>query len=112
MNAPATEAPRWWVPGDWNGFFGLFTNVVLNVIVLTGLCLHVVNLPADIVYGRILPAPRDRLAARQSLLRLACVASRQDRAPRQRHRNALRAIGAAHVYRRLSDHAADLLEDA
>ena len=51
-----TEAPRWWVPGDWNGFFGLFTNVVLNVIVLTGLCLHVVNLPADIVYGRILPA--------------------------------------------------------
>ncbi len=44
------------MPGDWNGFFGLFTNVVLNVIVLTGLCLHVVNLPADIVYGRILPA--------------------------------------------------------
>jgi AGZA family xanthine/uracil permease-like MFS transporter len=55
MNASA-DAPRWWVPGDWNGFFGLFTNVVLNVIVLTGLCLHVVNLPADIVYGRILPA--------------------------------------------------------
>ena len=52
----AADAPRWWVPGDWNGFFGLFTNVVLNVIVLTGLCLHVVNLPADIVYGRILPA--------------------------------------------------------
>src|SRR5271167_3149522 len=55
MNGLA-DAPRWWVPGDWNGFFGLFTNVVLNVIVLTGLCLHVVNLPADIVYGRILPA--------------------------------------------------------
>jgi len=55
MNTSA-DAPRWWVPGDWNGFFGLFTNVVLNVIVLTGLCLHVVNLPADIVYGRILPA--------------------------------------------------------
>ncbi len=52
----AGDPPRWWVPGDWNGFFGLFTNVVLNVIVLTGLCLHVVNLPADIVYGRILPA--------------------------------------------------------
>jgi AGZA family xanthine/uracil permease-like MFS transporter len=52
----AAATPRWWVPGDWNGFFGLFTNVVLNVIVLTGLCLHVVNLPADIVYGRILPA--------------------------------------------------------
>src|SRR6266853_2084133 len=48
--------PRWWVPGDWNGFFGLFTNVLLNVIVLTGLCLGVVQMPADIVYGRILPA--------------------------------------------------------
>lgn len=52
----SSDAPRWCVPGDWSGFFGLFTNVVLNVIVLTGLCLHVVNLPADIVYGRILPA--------------------------------------------------------
>jgi AGZA family xanthine/uracil permease-like MFS transporter len=45
-----------WVPGDWNGFFGLFTNVVLNVIVLTGLCLGVVRMPQDIVFGRILPA--------------------------------------------------------
>jgi len=45
------------VPGDWNGFFGLFTNVLLNVIVLTTLCLFVVHMPAsDIVYGRILPA--------------------------------------------------------
>jgi len=49
-------AVRWWVPGDWNGFFGLFTNVVLNVIVLTGLCLGVVKLPGDLVFGRILPA--------------------------------------------------------
>jgi AGZA family xanthine/uracil permease-like MFS transporter len=47
---------RLWVPGDWNGFFGLFTNVLLNVIVLTGLCLGVVQLPADTVFGRILPA--------------------------------------------------------
>ncbi|HET9042708.1 MAG TPA: xanthine permease, partial [Burkholderiales bacterium] len=46
----------WWVPGDWNGFFGLFTNVVLNVIVLTGLCLYVVKLPEELVFGRILPA--------------------------------------------------------
>ncbi len=52
----ATEPVRWWVPGDWNGFFGLFTNVVLNVIVLTGLCLGVIKLPDDIVFGRILPA--------------------------------------------------------
>ncbi|HSD44273.1 MAG TPA: hypothetical protein VLD36_20710 [Burkholderiales bacterium] len=53
---PNGTAVRWWVPGDWNGFFGLFTNVVLNVIVLTGLCLYVVKLPEELVFGRILPA--------------------------------------------------------
>ena len=53
-NGAATTQVRWWVPGDWNGFFGLFTNVVLNVIVLTGLCLGVVQLPGDVVFGRIL----------------------------------------------------------
>ena len=57
MNAVTTgHGPKLWVPGDLNGFFGLFTNVLLNVIVLTGLCLGVVQLPADTVFGRILPA--------------------------------------------------------
>src|ERR1700709_1545482 len=52
----AIARPAFWVPGDWNGFFGLFTNVLLNVIVLTGLCLGVVHIPGDVVFGRILPA--------------------------------------------------------
>jgi AGZA family xanthine/uracil permease-like MFS transporter len=56
MATANSAAPRWWVPGDWNGFFGLFTNVLLNVIVLTTLCLYVVQLPPDTVYGRVLPA--------------------------------------------------------
>jgi AGZA family xanthine/uracil permease-like MFS transporter len=56
MASARTAGPAWWVQGDWNGFFGLFTNVALNVIVLTGLCLGVVKLPDDIVFGRILPA--------------------------------------------------------
>ena len=47
---------RWWVGGDWNAFFGLFTNVVLNVLVLSGLVLGVIEVPGDVVYGRILPA--------------------------------------------------------
>ena len=54
--AVAKAEPRWWTPGDWNGFFGLFTNVALNVIVLTGLCLGVVKMPDSIVFGRVLPA--------------------------------------------------------
>ncbi|KAA3634140.1 MAG: regulator [Proteobacteria bacterium] len=48
--------PRLWVAGDWNAFFGLFTNVLLNVIVLTTLCLYVLEMPEGIVFGRILPA--------------------------------------------------------
>jgi hypothetical protein len=56
MSATRSTSPSWWVPGDWNGFFGLFTNVALNVIVLTGLCLGVVKMPDSIVFGRVLPA--------------------------------------------------------
>lgn len=46
----------WWVPGDWNAFFGLGTNSLLNLLVLSGLLLGVVELPPAIVFGRILPA--------------------------------------------------------
>ena len=48
--------PRLWVPGDWNAFFGLGTNVLLNVLVLSSLMLFVVQLPGETVFGRILPA--------------------------------------------------------
>ncbi len=48
--------PKLWVPGDWNAFFGLGTNVLLNVLVLSGLALFVVGLDSSTVYGRILPA--------------------------------------------------------
>jgi hypothetical protein len=41
-----------WVPGDWNAFFGLFTNVLLNVIVLTGLSLGVVQLQRWLAEGQ------------------------------------------------------------
>ena len=46
----------WWVPGDWNAFFGLGTNSLLNVLVLSGLLLGVIEMPAEIVFGRIVPA--------------------------------------------------------
>ena len=48
--------PKLWVPGDLNAFFGLGTNVLLNVLVLSGLALGVVQIPGDTVFGRILPA--------------------------------------------------------
>jgi AGZA family xanthine/uracil permease-like MFS transporter len=45
-----------WTGGDTNAFFGLGFNVMVNVLVLTGLCLGVVNIPSHDVFGVILPA--------------------------------------------------------
>ena len=45
-----------WTSGDTNAFFGLGFNVMVNVLVLTGLCLGVVHIPGSDVFGVILPA--------------------------------------------------------
>jgi adenine/guanine/hypoxanthine permease len=46
----------WWVAGDTNAFFGLGFNTLVNVLVLSGLCLGVVHIPGTEVFGVILPA--------------------------------------------------------
>lgn len=48
--------PRLWVPGDWNAFFGFGTNILVNLLVLTGLLRFVLKMPDELVFGRILPA--------------------------------------------------------
>jgi AGZA family xanthine/uracil permease-like MFS transporter len=48
--------PRLWTPGDWNAFFGFGTNILVNLLVLTGLLRFVLKMPDDLVFGRILPA--------------------------------------------------------
>ncbi|MEY4513659.1 MAG: hypothetical protein RLZZ450_5781, partial [Pseudomonadota bacterium] len=48
--------PALWTPGDWNAFFGFGTNILVNLLVLTGLLRFVLKMPDDIVFGRILPA--------------------------------------------------------
>jgi adenine/guanine/hypoxanthine permease len=48
--------PALWTPGDWNAFFGFGTNVLVNLLVLTGLLRFVLKLPDAVVFGRILPA--------------------------------------------------------
>ncbi|HEY8364944.1 MAG TPA: hypothetical protein VIK84_05175, partial [Haloplasmataceae bacterium] len=47
---------KFWVKSDWNGFFGLFTNNLTNILVMASLLTLVVGLPNDMVYGKILPA--------------------------------------------------------
>ena len=53
MNA---SKPAIWVPGDWNALFGFGTNILLNLLVLTGLLRFVLKMPDEIVFGHILPA--------------------------------------------------------
>src|ERR1700709_668494 len=48
--------PVLWTPGDWNALFGVGTNILVNMLVLTGLLRFVLKMPDNIVFGRILPA--------------------------------------------------------
>jgi len=48
--------PALWTPGDWNAFFGFGTNILVNMLVLTGLLRFVLKMPDELVFGRILPA--------------------------------------------------------
>ncbi|MBV9461070.1 MAG: regulator [Bradyrhizobium sp.] len=61
MSGAATIAksdfkPAIWTPGDWNAFFGFGTNILVNMLVLTGLLRFVLKMPDSLVFGRILPA--------------------------------------------------------
>ncbi len=58
MSASMTSGfrPKFWVPGDWNALFGFGTNILVNVLVLTGLLRFVLKMPDALVFGRILPA--------------------------------------------------------
>jgi len=47
--------PQIWRPGDWNALFGFGTNILVNMLVLTGLLRYVLKMPDEIVFGRILP---------------------------------------------------------
>lgn len=51
-----TFTPKLWKPGDWNALFGFGTNILVNLLVLTGLLRYVLQMPDELVFGRILPA--------------------------------------------------------
>jgi AGZA family xanthine/uracil permease-like MFS transporter len=56
MREATATRPAIWTPGDWNAFFGFGTNILVNMLVLTGLLRFVLKMPDGIVFGRILPA--------------------------------------------------------
>jgi adenine/guanine/hypoxanthine permease len=56
METTTMRRPTLWTPGDWNAFFGFGTNILVNVLTLTGLLRFVLKMPDSLVFGRILPA--------------------------------------------------------
>ena len=55
-SATMETKPAIWTPGDWNAYFGFGTNILVNLLVLTGLLRGVLKMPDDLVFHRILPA--------------------------------------------------------
>lgn len=47
---------KFWSRGDIDGYFGLFTNNLTNLLVMAGLLHITLGFPEDLVYGRIVPA--------------------------------------------------------
>jgi hypothetical protein len=56
LSTPPARGPALWTAGDWNAFFGFSTNILVNMLVLTGLLRVVLKMPDPLVFGRILPA--------------------------------------------------------
>jgi len=56
MTTNTLAKPKLWVPGDWNAFFGFGTNILVNLLTLTGLLRFVLGFPDELVFGRVLPA--------------------------------------------------------
>src|ERR1700732_3937383 len=48
--------PAIWVAGDWSAFFGFGTNILVDLLTLSGLLRFVLKMPDQLVSGRILPA--------------------------------------------------------
>ncbi len=45
----------WWRKGDLDGFFGLFVDNLIQLILIVVLCGAILNMPGEMVFGRILP---------------------------------------------------------
>ena len=103
--------PALWTPGDWNAFFGFGTNILVNMLVLTGLLRFVLKMPD---YAGVRPHPAGARADDVPVHLLLCVAGLPAGAEDRTQRCLRAALGrqrAAHVHRHLRDHAADHHQD-
>ena len=49
------SSPRWLVRRDIDGFFGLTLDNFIQILLIVSLCQIVLEFPANLIYGRILP---------------------------------------------------------
>jgi adenine/guanine/hypoxanthine permease len=108
--ASEMKRPALWTPGDWNAFFGFGTNILVNMLVLTGLLRFVLKMPDSLVFGRILPALGLMMCL--STMYYAFMAYRL--ALKTGRSDVCAAFGrerAAHVHRHLRHHAAHHAQD-
>ncbi|HEY6727071.1 MAG TPA: hypothetical protein VI197_23720 [Polyangiaceae bacterium] len=56
MTTTTAFKPKLWTTGDLNALFGFGTNILVNMLVLTGLLRYVLKMPDELVFGRVLPA--------------------------------------------------------
>jgi AGZA family xanthine/uracil permease-like MFS transporter len=54
MQSPEVR-PRWWVPGDLDGFLGLALDNLIQILLIVALCQGVLGYPEALVFGTILP---------------------------------------------------------
>ena len=52
----ASSRPRWWVPGDLDGFLGLGLDNLIQLLLIVSLCRAVLGYPDSLIFGVILPA--------------------------------------------------------
>jgi AGZA family xanthine/uracil permease-like MFS transporter len=106
----STFKPALWTPGDWNALFGFGTNILVNMLVLTGLLqfraedagLHSCSAASCAALGLMMCLSTFYTPG-------SLTGWRRDRPQRR-----LRAVGrqrATHVHRHLRDHAADHDQD-
>ena len=62
MSSSLRSGPRWWVPGDFDGFLGLGLDNLIQILLILSLCQGVLGYPSALVFGTILPATGISLA--------------------------------------------------
>ncbi|RMH50365.1 MAG: NCS2 family permease [Zetaproteobacteria bacterium] len=50
-----TQGGRWWRRGDLDGFFGLFVDNLIQLLLITSLCGGLLKIPDELLFDRILP---------------------------------------------------------